>query len=51
MHFGDDVALQTHYVPRRSQRTESVLWGAPRVPDRGTTTIPCVDRSCVVSTS
>lgn len=25
MHFGDDVALQTHYVPRRSQRTESVL--------------------------
>ena len=25
MHFGDDVALQTHYVPRRSQRTEAVL--------------------------
>jgi transposase len=25
MHFGDDVALETHYVPRRSQRTESVL--------------------------
>jgi hypothetical protein len=25
MHFGDDVALATHYVPRRSQRTESVL--------------------------
>ncbi|MGH2861459.1 MAG: hypothetical protein ACRDLT_08120 [Solirubrobacteraceae bacterium] len=25
MHFGQDVALQTHYVPRRSQRTESVL--------------------------
>ena len=25
MHFGDDVALEQHYVPRRSQRTESVL--------------------------
>lgn len=25
MHFGEDVALETHYVPRRSQRTESVL--------------------------
>lgn len=25
MHFGDDVALETHYVPRRSQRTESIL--------------------------
>ncbi|MGH7744589.1 MAG: transposase, partial [Candidatus Dormibacteria bacterium] len=25
MHFGDDVALETHYVPRRSQRTESML--------------------------
>jgi DNA-directed RNA polymerase specialized sigma24 family protein len=25
MHFGDDVALETHYVPRRSQRTELVL--------------------------
>ena len=25
MHYGDDVALETHYVPRRSQRTESVL--------------------------
>ena len=25
MHFGGDVALETHYVPRRSQRTESVL--------------------------
>jgi hypothetical protein len=25
MHFGDDVALERHYVPRRSQRTESVL--------------------------
>jgi hypothetical protein len=25
MHFGDDVALETHYVPRRSQRTESFL--------------------------
>jgi len=25
MHFGQDVALETHYVPRRSQRTESVL--------------------------
>ena len=25
MHFGDDIALETHYVPRRSQRTESVL--------------------------
>jgi transposase len=25
MHFGDDAALETHYVPRRSQRTESVL--------------------------
>jgi transposase len=25
MHDGDDVALETHYVPRRSQRTESVL--------------------------
>jgi hypothetical protein len=25
MHFGDDVALETDYVPRRSQRTESVL--------------------------
>ncbi|MCA1680468.1 MAG: hypothetical protein LC777_16705, partial [Actinobacteria bacterium] len=25
MHFGDDVALETHYVPRRSQRTEAVL--------------------------
>ena len=25
MHFGDDVALENHYVPRRSQRTESVL--------------------------
>jgi len=25
MHFGEDVALERHYVPRRSQRTESVL--------------------------
>ncbi len=25
MHFGEDVALESHYVPRRSQRTESVL--------------------------
>jgi hypothetical protein len=25
MHFGADVALETHYVPRRSQRTESIL--------------------------
>jgi len=25
MHYGQDVALETHYVPRRSQRTESVL--------------------------
>ena len=25
MHFGDDVALEQHYVPRRSQRTEAVL--------------------------
>src|SRR6266540_6644295 len=25
MHYGDDVALQTHYVPKRSQRTEAVL--------------------------
>ncbi len=25
MHFGQDVALETHYVPRRSQRTEAVL--------------------------
>ena len=25
MHFGDDVAMETHYVPRRSQRTEAVL--------------------------
>jgi hypothetical protein len=25
MHFGDDVALESHYVPRRSQRTEAVL--------------------------
>ena len=25
MHFGDDVALETHYVPRRSQRTEALL--------------------------
>jgi hypothetical protein len=25
MHFGDDVALEHHYVPRRSQRTEAVL--------------------------
>ncbi|HYN63180.1 MAG TPA: hypothetical protein VES36_01135, partial [Candidatus Limnocylindrales bacterium] len=25
MHFGEDVALETHYVPRRSQRTEAVL--------------------------
>ncbi|MDQ3092306.1 MAG: hypothetical protein M3R46_11760 [Actinomycetota bacterium] len=25
MHFGDDVALETHYVPRRSQRTEAIL--------------------------
>ena len=25
MHFGEDVALEQHYVPRRSQRTESVL--------------------------
>ena len=24
-HYGDDVALEEHYVPRRSQRTESVL--------------------------
>jgi hypothetical protein len=24
-HFGDDVALESHYVPRRSQRTEAVL--------------------------
>lgn len=25
MHFGDEVALEKHYVPRRSQRTKSVL--------------------------
>jgi len=25
MHFGEDLALEEHYVPRRSQRTESVL--------------------------
>ncbi len=25
MHFGEDAALESHYVPRRSQRTESVL--------------------------
>jgi len=25
MHYGEDVALETHYVPRRSQRTEAVL--------------------------
>src|SRR6266498_798605 len=25
VHYGHDVALETHYVPRRSQRTESVL--------------------------
>ena len=25
MAYGDDVALEAHYVPRRSQRTESVL--------------------------
>jgi hypothetical protein len=25
MHFGDDIALENHYVPRRSQRTEAVL--------------------------
>ncbi len=25
MHCGDDVALETHYVPRHSHRTESVL--------------------------
>jgi hypothetical protein len=25
MHFGDDVALETHYLPRRSQGTQSVL--------------------------
>jgi hypothetical protein len=25
MHWGDDVALEKHYVPRRSQRTRSVL--------------------------
>jgi hypothetical protein len=25
MHYGDDVALETHYVPRRSQRTEAIL--------------------------
>lgn len=25
MHFGEDVALDKHYVPRRSQRTRSVL--------------------------
>jgi hypothetical protein len=24
-HYGDDIALEEHYVPRRSQRTESVL--------------------------
>ena len=24
MHFGDDVALESHYVPRRSQRSEAV---------------------------
>jgi hypothetical protein len=24
-HYGEDVALEEHYVPRRSQRTESVL--------------------------
>jgi len=24
-HYGDDVALEEHYVPRRSQRTESLL--------------------------
>jgi hypothetical protein len=24
-HYGDDAALEEHYVPRRSQRTESVL--------------------------
>jgi hypothetical protein len=25
MHYGHDVALETHYLPRRSQRTQSVL--------------------------
>src|SRR6266511_3803041 len=25
VHYGHDVALETHYLPRRSQRTESVL--------------------------
>ncbi len=25
MHWGDDIALEKHYVPRRSQRTRSVL--------------------------
>ena len=25
MHWGEDVALEKHYVPRRSQRTRSVL--------------------------
>jgi hypothetical protein len=25
MHWGDDAALEKHYVPRRSQRTRSVL--------------------------
>ena len=25
MHYGHDVAVETHYVPRRSQRTQSVL--------------------------
>jgi len=38
VHWGDDVALEKHYVPRRSQRTRSVLsFVAPRrrLPDPG----------------
>jgi hypothetical protein len=44
MHFGDDVALQTHYVPRRSQRTEAVL--SFFVQDSETRNLLCANATC-----
>ena len=40
MHLGDDAALETHYVPRRSQRTRSVLPSSPRTAAHTTSSMP-----------
>jgi hypothetical protein len=44
MHFGDDVALENHYVPRRSQRTEAVL--SFFVQDSETRNLLCATATC-----